>query len=160
VNFVFSTTTTTRTLNTMSAKTPLLTTSTNNYAGTSSSNAPSTPSTPLSPSSEEQHKGSLRARLLHSWEGVLTPFSPTALASLPKVRRPARYFRADNIPEEVQEGERPAVRDYHAISGLPPNVRIPKKIPTSVKVEGKVWFANERSELFFCFIGGMKRKGD
>ncbi|KAH6913386.1 hypothetical protein BKA70DRAFT_1262762 [Coprinopsis sp. MPI-PUGE-AT-0042] len=128
----------------MSAKTPLLNTNTNSYASTS--NAPNTPTSPSTPLSPGEHGGSLRARLLQSWEGVLTPFSPSALASLPKVRRPARYFRADNIPEEVPEGgERPAVRDYHAIRDLPPNVRIPKKIPTSVKVEGKVWFANERT---------------
>lgn len=41
-------------------------------------------------------------------------------------------------------GERPTVRDYHSIN-LPPNVRIPKKLATSVKVEGKIWFANERN---------------
>ena len=39
----------------------------------------------------------------------------------------------------------PTVRDYHAINSLPPQVRVPKKIATPIKVEGKVWFANERS---------------
>ncbi|PPQ63938.1 hypothetical protein CVT24_009113 [Panaeolus cyanescens] len=76
----------------------------------------------------------------------LSPFSASALASLPRVRRPERYLRADAIPntESNAEGERPTVRDYHSIN-LPPQVRVPKKIPTSIKVEGKVWFANERT---------------
>lgn len=77
----------------------------------------------------------------------LAPFSSSALATLPNVRRPVRYLRADDIPatETNAEGERPTVRDYHSINSLPPQVRVPKKIKTSVKVEGKVWFANERS---------------
>ena len=82
-----------------------------------------------------------------SWQAVLSPFSPSALATLPNVRRPAHYLRADDIPatETDTAGERPTVRDYHSINSLPPQVRVPKKIKTSVKVEGKVWFANERS---------------
>jgi uncharacterized membrane protein YidH (DUF202 family) len=77
----------------------------------------------------------------------LSPFSPSALATLPNVRRPARYLRADDIPatETDTAGERPTVRDYHSITSLPPQVHVPKKIKTSVKVEGKVWFANERT---------------
>ena len=77
---------------------------------------------------------------------------------------PVKYTRADNIPDaEVslllalmckivnveqpdEEGNLPAVRDYHAINSVPTNVRVPKKIATPVRVEGKVWFANERSE--------------
>lgn len=100
--------------------------------------------------SDHEHSDSGRSGSLlrRSWQAVLSPFSPSALASLPRVRRPARYLRADNIPETetTEEGERPTVRDYHAINTVPPQVRIPKKVPTSVKVEGKVWFANERSE--------------
>jgi hypothetical protein len=82
-----------------------------------------------------------------SWYDILTPFSPSALARLPNSRRPQRYTRADAIPETENQdnGQRPTVRDYHAINSLPPQVRVPKKIPTSIKVEGKVWFANERS---------------
>lgn len=79
---------------------------------------------------------------------LLSPFSPSALASLPKgLRIRPRYTRADGIPdaEEDDEGNMPAVRDYHAINSLPPQVRIPKKIATPIKVEAKVWFANERS---------------
>lgn len=99
----------------------------------------------------------------------LSPFSPQALASLPNVSRPGKYLRADGIPDtsrnvvSVDENgntsngdggdQRPTVRDYHSINHLPPQVRVPKKIPTSVKVEGKVWFANERSELvMFLFV--------
>ncbi|KAJ4477386.1 hypothetical protein J3R30DRAFT_3290953 [Lentinula aciculospora] len=76
-----------------------------------------------------------------------SPFSPAALASLPKLSRPTRYTRADAIPstESDQHGQRPTVRDYHSINHLPPEVRIPKKIKTPVRVEGKVWFANERT---------------
>lgn len=48
--------------------------------------------------------------------------------------------------ERTNDGQMPTVRDYHAINSLPPQVRVPKKIATPVKVEGKVWFANERSE--------------
>ncbi|KAJ2924304.1 hypothetical protein H1R20_g12782, partial [Candolleomyces eurysporus] len=99
--------------------------------------------------SDHEHSDSGRSGSLlrRSWQAVLSPFSPSALASLPRVRRPARYFRADNIPEteETEGGERPTVRDYHAINTVPPQVRVPKKVPTSVKVEGKVWFANERT---------------
>lgn len=82
-----------------------------------------------------------------SWQAILSPFSPSALSTLPHVRRPVRYLRADDIPatETNAEGERPTVRDYHSINSLPPQVRVPKKIKTSVKVEGKVWFANERT---------------
>lgn len=82
---------------------------------------------------------------------LLSPFSTSALASLPSPQRPTRYTRTDGIPdtEENDDGERPTVRDYHAINSVPPQVRVPKKIATPVKVEGKVWFANERSELVY-----------
>ncbi|KAF8239661.1 hypothetical protein L208DRAFT_1385650 [Tricholoma matsutake] len=82
-----------------------------------------------------------------SWYDVLSPFSPSALALLPNLKRPTRYTRADAIPatEIGDHGQTPTVRDYHAINSLPPQVRVPKKIATSVKVEGKVWFANERT---------------
>jgi hypothetical protein len=85
-----------------------------------------------------------------SWYELVTPFSSSALARLPNLRRPRRYTRADAIPETENDdhGQRPTVRDYHAINSLPPQVRVPKKIPTPVKVEGKVWFANERSTFF------------
>lgn len=73
-------------------------------------------------------------------------FSPKALRLLPKIPKPRRYLRADTIPNSQQS----TVRDYHAIN-LPPQVRVPKKIPTPIHVEGKVWFANERSKSFLNF---------
>lgn len=78
----------------------------------------------------------------------LLPFSPSLLRSLPKPNRPTRYTRADGIPQvdPDDEGLQPTVQDYHAINGNgAANVRVPKKIATPVRVEGKVWFANERS---------------
>lgn len=66
-----------------------------------------------------------------SWSSFL-PFSSSALASLPEnTPRPSRYTRQDD-----------QVQNYSAI---PPAVRVPRNVPTAVKVEGKVWFANERS---------------
>ncbi|KAH9998952.1 hypothetical protein BJV77DRAFT_1058533 [Russula vinacea] len=83
---------------------------------------------------------SLIRRSWHAMSDLLSPFSPAALAQLPKKpRRPSRYTRADAIPDM------PRVRDYHSITTVPPHVRVPKKTPTPVRVEGKVWFANERT---------------
>ncbi|TFK36658.1 hypothetical protein BDQ12DRAFT_686290 [Crucibulum laeve] len=84
----------------------------------------------------------------------LSPFSAAALATLPQVKRPARYVRADDIPETQPDadGRTPTVRDYHAINSIPPQVRVPKKISTPVKVEGKVWFANERTWIAWLNI--------
>jgi hypothetical protein len=78
---------------------------------------------------------------------IFSPFSSSALASLPSAQRPVRYTRTDGIPEteEDSEGQRPVVRDYLSINTVPSLVRVPKKIATPVRVEGKVWFANERS---------------
>ncbi|KAF5391599.1 hypothetical protein D9757_002535 [Collybiopsis confluens] len=93
---------------------------------------------------------SLIRRSWHAMSERLSIFSPAALASLPTVTRPSRYTRADGIPdvgrdEESANGQRPTVRDYHSINNLPPRVRVPKKIKTPIRVEGKVWFANERT---------------
>jgi hypothetical protein len=98
-------------------------------------------------STDEIH-GSLIRRSWHAMSELLSPFSQGALAQLPKKpARPSRYTRANEIPDvdpaEV-DGQMPTVRDYHSIT-VPPQVRVPKKIPTPVRVEGKVWFANERS---------------
>ncbi|KAK1222880.1 hypothetical protein PQX77_014302 [Marasmius sp. AFHP31] len=78
---------------------------------------------------------------------IFSPFSSSALGTLPNVPRPQRYTRADAIPdvEGNEDGDRPTVRDYHSISSAPSQVRVPKKIATPVRVEGKVWFANERT---------------
>ncbi|KIK55099.1 hypothetical protein GYMLUDRAFT_48048 [Collybiopsis luxurians FD-317 M1] len=93
---------------------------------------------------------SIIRRSWHAMSERLHLFSPAALASLPNVTRPSRYTRADNIPDvdendQDANGQRPTVRDYHAINTLPPQVRVPKKIKTPIKVESKVWFANERT---------------
>ena len=104
--------------------------------------SPSRPERETTDSSDEGRHDSLVRR-------IFSPFSPSALASLPKKtfeRRP-RYTRADNVPDAEQDehGQMPTVRDYHAINNVPPQVRVPKKVATPIKVEGKVWFANERS---------------
>jgi len=100
----------------------------------------------------QQEPAQQQSILTRSWHAIFSPFSPSALATLPNLQRPARYLRLDDIPETATDGEgqQPTVRDYHAINSVPPQVRVPKKIPTSIKVESKVWFANERSE-FLCF---------
>jgi uncharacterized membrane protein YidH (DUF202 family) len=82
------------------------------------------------------------------------PFSAKALASLPNARRPSRYTRTDNIPDvdRDEDGQQPAVRDYHAINNLPAQVRVPKKVATTIKVEAKVWFANERTWVSYLNV--------
>ncbi|KAI9570554.1 hypothetical protein HD554DRAFT_2082926 [Boletus coccyginus] len=68
-----------------------------------------------------------------AWSSFL-PFSTSALASLPEdTPRPSRYTRQD-----------PPIRNYDAIQQ---HVRVPRKVSTAIKVEGKVWFANERTWL-------------
>ncbi|KAJ7650064.1 hypothetical protein FB45DRAFT_1050146 [Roridomyces roridus] len=91
---------------------------------------------------------SLIRRSWHAMTDMFSPFSSSALASLPSAQRPARYTRIDNIPEvddtaggQAQSGP----RDYLSINSVPSQVRIPKKIATPVRVEAKVWFANERT---------------
>lgn len=86
-----------------------------------------------------------------SWKSVTRLFTPGSLSlrdllfptgDLPKnpegIRR--RAMRADRIPEteEDEDGQRPTIRDYHSINAIPPQVRVPKKIPTPIQVEGKV----------------------
>ncbi|TFK49515.1 hypothetical protein OE88DRAFT_1661989 [Heliocybe sulcata] len=96
----------------------------------------------------DDQRDSIIRRSWYAMTDFLSPFSHSALASLPKrPKRAARYTRADHIPDTEQDerGLPPTVRDYHAINSVPPQVRVPKKIPTPIKVEGKVWFANERT---------------
>jgi hypothetical protein len=87
---------------------------------------------------------------MHIMSELFSPFSSDALDKLP--RNPQgirdRSIRIDNIPEteEGDDGLRPSVRDYHSISAAPSQVRVPKKVATPIRVEAKVWFANERSE--------------
>ncbi|KAJ7679000.1 hypothetical protein DFH06DRAFT_1265797 [Mycena polygramma] len=95
----------------------------------------------------ENRPDSLIRRSWHAMSDILSPFSSSALASLPNPQRPVRYTRTDGIPETEQDssGQRPNVRDYLSINHVPSLVRVPKKIATPVRVEGKVWFANERT---------------
>lgn len=75
---------------------------------------------------------------------LLSPFSSTALAALP--RNPEglreRSTRADRIPEDQNYGT----------MNLPPGVRVPKKLATPIKVEGKVWLAAERTWISYLNI--------
>ena len=89
------------------------------------------------------------ARSTLSW-ATFFPFTSTALSSLPSSQRPARYTRQDDIPEAAEADD--TVPDYHAINSAPPQIRVPKKLATSLKVEGKVWFANERSEHIHSYF--------
>ncbi|KAE9398572.1 hypothetical protein BT96DRAFT_920775 [Gymnopus androsaceus JB14] len=111
---------------------------------------------PQNPLAEQPRPDSLLRRSWHLMAERLSPFSAGALASLPNVSRPkdVRYTRRDGIPDvepanedgsNIGEGLMPTVRDYHSINNLPSAVRVPKKIATPIKVEGKVWFANERT---------------
>ncbi|KAI5452831.1 hypothetical protein NCC49_006371 [Naganishia albida] len=84
------------------------------------------------------------------------PFSAGALQSLPtRINKPTsqrvKAKRADRIPEVPNDSAiQPLVRDYHSINnGDQVNVRIPKKVATPVKVEAKVWFANERTWISY-----------
>ncbi|KAI0280256.1 hypothetical protein BGY98DRAFT_914883 [Russula aff. rugulosa BPL654] len=105
--------------------------------------------TTASSTSSTDGSESLIRRSWHAMSDLLSPFSPAALAQLPKKpRRPSRYTRANEIPDvepTEEDGQMPTVRDYHSITTVPPHVRVPKKIPTPVRVETKVWFANERT---------------
>jgi hypothetical protein len=108
------------------------------------------------PSHHHDRSPSFLQRSMHA---VFYPFSAGAIASLPRLSRPLRYTRRDAVPETEPDaqGNLPTVRDYHAINTLPPQVRVPKKVATPVKVEAKVWFANERSTpqvLFSPELGG------
>lgn len=108
---------------------------------------PSADSSALHTLRDSRDSGFLR-RSWHAMADLMSPFSAGALAQLPKnVSRPVRYTRADGIPDVATEehGDQPTVRDYHAITSVPPLVKVPKKVATPVKVEAKVWFANERS---------------
>lgn len=94
--------------------------------------------------------------LKRSWNAVadaISPFSSSALQSLPRVPigLPDREVRTDNIPEPGSSSYA-AVRDYNSVNpALPPNVPVPQKLATPIRVEGKVWFANERSKLTVRF---------
>lgn len=100
---------------------------------------------------ENTSDGGIIRRSMHAMSELLNPFSATALSKLPDTsqRNRDRERRADRIPDPLDPAgrERDTVivpRDYGATIDPVP-VRVPKKIATPIKVEGKVWFANERS---------------
>ncbi|ODN72969.1 hypothetical protein L202_08372 [Cryptococcus amylolentus CBS 6039] len=88
----------------------------------------------------------------HLAEAFWQPFSQGALRLLPKrgdgIRSKSK--RADRIPDQA---ERPLVTDYHSINDPSVRIRVPKKVPTPVKVEAKVWFANERTFISYLSMG-------
>ncbi|KAI0749717.1 hypothetical protein C8Q80DRAFT_1163592 [Daedaleopsis nitida] len=126
-------------------------------ASTTSPTSRTRPFPDANSSTDDGRRDSIIRRSWYAMSDILSPFSPSALASLPRrtfQRRP-RYTRADNVPDaqEDEHGQMPTVRDYHAINHVPPQVRVPKKIPTPIKVEGKVWFSNERTWIAYLQTG-------
>ncbi|KAG8776114.1 hypothetical protein FRC15_012122 [Serendipita sp. 397] len=88
--------------------------------------------------------GGLLRRSWHAMADVLSPFSSTALAALPKNPQGLRdrSTRTDRIPENQNYGT----------MDLPPGVRVPKKLATPIKVEGKVWLSAERTWISYLNI--------
>ncbi|KAG8748242.1 hypothetical protein FRC10_007631 [Ceratobasidium sp. 414] len=102
----------------------------------------------VTPHHEEDE--SLFKRSVHAVSDLFSPFSSTALASLPRnpVGFRERSTRIDRIPDSnAPDG----VPNYQSVASQGPSqsrvrVRVPKKVATPIKVETKVWLANERSE--------------
>ena len=97
--------------------------------------------------------GGIIRRSMHVMSELINPFSASALSKLPDTsqRNRDRERRADRIPDPIDPAGRErdtmiVPRDYGATMTDPVPVRVPKKIATPIKVEGKVWFANERSK--------------
>lgn len=80
------------------------------------------------------------------------PFSAGALKLLPERGEGSRAKskRADRIPDQANQ---PLLTDYHSINDPTVRVRVPKKVLTPVKVEAKVWFANERTFISYLSMG-------
>ena len=97
--------------------------------------------------------GQMIRRSIHAMSDLFTPFSSSALASLPQNPRGIRdrSTRTDNIPDTEGNGSSAQHhRGYQSIGSTSPRgLRIPKKIATPIQVEAKVWFANERSQFLF-----------
>jgi len=103
--------------------------------------------TALQRNSEEEATGKASV-----FDSFFQPFSARILSLLPARPEPmrAKSKRADRIPDDPQ---RPLVTDYHSIDDSSIRVRIPKKVLTPVKVEAKVWFANERTFVSYLSMG-------
>ncbi|EJD06644.1 uncharacterized protein FOMMEDRAFT_102494 [Fomitiporia mediterranea MF3/22] len=105
--------------------------------------------------------------LTRSWHAILSPFSSAALRQLPNTsqRKRDRETRTDRIPEgegdvvvhdfnnNNNNADTRGNVEYGPASAVPLSVRVPKKIPTPIKVEGKVWFANERTWIAYVNVG-------
>ncbi|KAI5119109.1 hypothetical protein M0805_007857 [Coniferiporia weirii] len=116
-------------------------------------------------SNPAQPEGLLR----RTWHAAFSPFSSSALSALPDTsqRNRDRETRANRIPDATdnESGRENVVRDYRStnnsraaaalVAAAPPvvSVRVPKKMPTPIKVEGKVWFANERTWVSYLNMG-------
>ncbi|KAG8681890.1 hypothetical protein FRC09_017161 [Ceratobasidium sp. 395] len=100
---------------------------------------------------------SLFKRSVHAVSDLFSPFSSTALASLPRnpVGFRARSTRIDRIPDSnAPDG----VPNYQSVASQGPSqshvrVRVPKKVATPIKVETKVWLANERTWVSYLNMG-------
>eukprot|EP01099_Mayorella_cantabrigiensis_P006667 TRINITY_DN563_c0_g2_i1.p1 TRINITY_DN563_c0_g2~~TRINITY_DN563_c0_g2_i1.p1 ORF type:complete len:131 (-),score=5.07 TRINITY_DN563_c0_g2_i1:52-444(-) len=105
-------------------------------------------STPQGRSQSAEEDDSLFKRSVHAVTDLFSPFSSTALASLPRnpVGFRARSTRIDRIPDSSAPD---GVPNYQSVaqgsSQGRVRVRVPKKVATPIKVETKVWLANERS---------------
>ncbi|ORX38460.1 putative vacuole fusion, non-autophagic-related protein [Kockovaella imperatae] len=86
------------------------------------------------------------------YDRFFQPFSAGATKLLPPKGAGMRFKskRADRIPDDPA---RPLVNDLHSIDDPAMRLRVPKKIPTPVKVEAKVWFANERTFISYVSTG-------
>ncbi|CEL55375.1 Vacuolar transporter chaperone 2 OS=Saccharomyces cerevisiae (strain ATCC 204508 / S288c) GN=VTC2 PE=1 SV=1 [Rhizoctonia solani AG-1 IB] len=104
-----------------------------------------------------EEDGSIFKRSIHVVSDLFSPFSSTALASLP--RNPAgfraRSTRIDRIPDSSATDGVPNYRSVEAggSSQGRVRVRVPKKIATPIKVETKVWLANERTWVSYLNMG-------
>ncbi|CAE6435232.1 unnamed protein product [Rhizoctonia solani] len=105
----------------------------------------------------QEEDGSLFKRSVHVVSDLFSPFSSTALASLPRnpVGFRARSTRIDRIPDSNAPGDVP---NYQSVAAGGSGqgrvrVRVPKKIATPIKVETKVWLANERTWVSYLNMG-------
>ncbi|CAE6354411.1 unnamed protein product [Rhizoctonia solani] len=104
-----------------------------------------------------EEDGSIFKRSMHVVSDLFSPFSSTALASLPRnpVGFRARSTRIDRIPDS---GATDGVPNYRSVEAGGSSqgrvrVRVPKKIATPIKVETKVWLANERTWVSYLNMG-------
>ncbi|CAE7136739.1 unnamed protein product [Rhizoctonia solani] len=103
-----------------------------------------------------EEDGSLFQRSVHVVSDLFSPFSSTALASLPRnpIGFRARSTRLDRIPDSGA-GDVPNYQSVEAGGSGQGRVRVrvPKKIATPIKVETKVWLANERTWVSYLNMG-------